>query len=522
MRHRIIGAVFSCVFFAVGLGACIYYHAADKPLLADNQHYFYIAERITAGVPPHISHIDPKNMLSCFMSAGAMKIGRVFGLDDISSGRALSVVITAASISLAWLLAYELSGSVLAGHLSALTMLCMWGLLHEGSMGMRPKVFVVFFLLLTHLQVTRKHWFKSGLSGAAAFLCWQPAIAVLGAAIAAALLRPRPLKQLVRVAAGALIAAGSYEAYFWWHGALAEQLRQAYIMPASTRTNPFELWPSLMFIVREGRPVFSIGRIFPEMFAVVMICLWLFIALRPRRAWHCAKLNPGWTAFWLSFHVCLAFTLLDHQAYPDLLLLQPYFAVALGCTIAGLINLMSSRALWPLRFVLGTICAALLLRTAWISAQRYQFPAKVTLEQQLKLGELVSVYLEHFDSVWAVGCTHLLGLNHVDNHIPYGFFFDDTVREVKAKPNWMPLKDGKLPDLILLSRGLYPGALSWRGRYYVDITPQIFRRHNVTVFRRRGPQPSFDMLTGAAAPSQEPARYKLRRAKATLPAGDIN
>ncbi len=81
--------------------------------------------------------------------------------------------------------------------------------------------------------------------------------------------------------------------------------------------------PSLMFILREGRPVFGIGRILPEMFALITLAVWSFAVLMPRKAWASVRAKPGWAAFWLSAHVCIAFTILDHQAYPDLLLIQP-------------------------------------------------------------------------------------------------------------------------------------------------------------------------------------------------------
>jgi hypothetical protein len=95
--------------------------------------------------------------------------------------------------------------------------------------------------------------------------------------------------------------------------------------------------------------------------------------------------------------------------------------------------------------------------------------------------------------VWAIGCTHLLAFNHVDNWNSYGFFFDDVIQEILREGDWKPMKDGELPPIILLSRGLYPGARIWLSGNYEELTTEPFKEQRIRVLRRIGAVPRSEL-----------------------------
>jgi hypothetical protein len=68
------------VLFGLALWLLRLYEPFDRPITIDNQLYFYVAERVAAGVPPHLSLVDHKHALSAMLSGWAMWPGRVFGL----------------------------------------------------------------------------------------------------------------------------------------------------------------------------------------------------------------------------------------------------------------------------------------------------------------------------------------------------------------------------------------------------------------------------------------------------------
>ena len=482
VRTRLLRTLGVTLCMVAGIILCLQYRTLDKPLLADTQLYFYLSERIASGVPPHISQVGPKNQLPQMISGMAIRAGRAVGIDDVRAARVASVLFTAVAVAMAWLLAFQLTGSVSAGLLSGLAMLTLWALFHEGSMGLRPKVFLVSFLLWTPLAVARGRYRTAGFTGMAAFLCWQPgAIALLGAGVAA-LMNQQRRQAVWRLAWTSLLLLLAYESYYIWHGALWEQLYQTYILPTKTSHPPINYRQGIWFILNEGRPERLGTLILPMAAAGTAAVMWVAMLTAPRRTWRAAKAAPGWVAFWVAAHVGMAFTFYDHQAHPDLLLVQPYFAVATGASLGWLLGQV--RGDWRMPVTLVSLAMATMFFNSTSQRLARHFSGSVlSLDDQYSLGRLTNLYLEQYEHVWVVGCTHLLGFNRAENHVPHGLFFDDVIAELEGK-NYRPLRDGKMPDLIINSRGLYPGSQSWRLKEYIEITPPAFAAQRIRVLRR--------------------------------------
>ena len=79
------------------------------------------------------------------------------------------------------------------------------------------------------------------------------------------------------------------------------------------------------------------------------------------------------------------------------------------------------------------------------------------LDDQRRVASVVHGYRDSSGSVWVYGAVHLLGLARLDNHVPYGLFYDD-VESVLAVDDYLPLRDGRMPEIIVHARGGVPGA----------------------------------------------------------------
>ena len=127
----------------------------DRPLMADNQLYYYMAERAASGVPPHLSHVDSKNQLGVLITALAIRGGRATGVDDVLASRLISIAFAAAAVVLIAELGTLLTGSAAVGHVSALALLAARGIAEHSAAGNNVKIFLLAFALLAHYLMAR-------------------------------------------------------------------------------------------------------------------------------------------------------------------------------------------------------------------------------------------------------------------------------------------------------------------------------------------------------------------------------
>lgn len=506
-QRPLLSGIGGVAAFAAAVLLCLQYRVQDKPLLADTQHYFYLSERAASGVAPHVSHVDSKTMLSSLITGGAIYTGRQFEIDDVVAAKAASVAFVAGSIALLWLLGFQLGGGWAAAVLCALAGMAMWPLFQEGTMAARPKVFLFFFLLLSLLRTARRQHFRAGLAGMAAFLCWQPGLLAVGAAGLAALAGEKRWRSALTVVAGAAVGLLAYQGYFWWKGALHEQLYQTFILPGSTPLSAFDLRSGLYFMLYEGRTFLPPGAIVSVIAAVTAVSLLVSPIVDPTLALQRARQFPGWLALVAAAVVGVLFTCLDHQGYPDLLLVMPYSAVLAGCGAAWLLQRMAEPEFRAQRAVMLSLFVALFAKAAYEPSLRYTEVGKYALEDQRRLGHLTSIYLESTDKVWVSGCTHLLAFNRAANHVPYGFFYDDIMRDLDGQ-EWRPLRDGEPPEIILISRGIYPEIRRWLLDEYEHVTPKVFSDQQIRVYRRKvvanKPKPQRRIATSGSSARRRP------------------
>jgi hypothetical protein len=479
----LVRAAWLCAAFALGAAAVAAQGPGGRPLLLDNQHYFFVAERAASGVPPHVSHFDPKHALGPLLEAGAIRLGRRIGVDDALAARAASALAVASASALVWALAARVGGRALAGHLAALALLGAGDFLAMAAMGSQPKVYLVPFLAATALAVAARRALLAGGLGSLAFLCWQPAALALAAALPPFALGPARRRALAALALGALSPLAVYELGFALEGALAVQLEQAFRFPLRYMA-PESLdlrGNALAFFRLLAGP--SLRSVLPLVFGAVLAGCWAWLARRPARRWRTLAARPGLLHLVLAGTLVLAFSLYEYQTYVDGFLALPYAAALAGLAGAAAVErLARGRAGW--RRVLSA--AALLAFAAPAVSRPERARLGFDLDDQRELDRAVGGLLAA-GSVWAVGCTHLLALNHADNHVPYGFFFRgmDAYLAERHPAGDLWLREGRPPDVILIARAFPPAARARLEEEYAPSTPVAFRLQGVELWRRR-------------------------------------
>jgi hypothetical protein len=491
----------------VAVLACWRLDPAARPISGDNQLYFYLAERAASGVAPHVSLVDTKSQLGVLVTAAAIRAGRAAGIDDVASSRAVSIVVAAAAVVLAGELAVLLTGSAAAGHVAALALIAARGFTDHAATGSNPKVFLAAFLLLAHVAVTRgsagaargrsnRADAVAGLAAGAAFLCWQPALLVVAAVGLEALAGSRgSVKRLGVVLLAALAPVAAYALYFALHGALGVQLHQEYAMTLGSVHTPQRLVQSLAFVMTEARGRASLLRVGPLAFVLVAIV----VLARTLRSPQWLVSRPGALAACAGGAAATAFTLYDHQGVPDLFFVAPYFAVSAGVLVAmasaALQTFAARRAEASVRTadgaagrsrvaelaaagVLGILLVFQLAKDDSLRPRR-----GYSLADQREAAEEVRKLAATGD-VWAYEAVHLLGLAHLDNHVAYGLFYDD-VRSALDVEAWRPVRDGRMPDVIVHGRGRIPGSDAYLGSVYVDATTPAFAAQGLRLWKAR-------------------------------------
>jgi hypothetical protein len=482
----------SVTLFALGLWTCRLYQPFGRAITLDNQLYFYIAERVAAGVPPHVSLIDHKHALSAMLSGWAMLLGRCVGADDVVSVRLLSMVLAATLPATLWVLAMRLTRQPLVAHITAFVALSFDDFFVQAASGVRPQLFMAVFMVYSFAALGARRYTLAGASAVASFLCWQPALLVFAASSTAIALERSSKRALMRYVAGGIVVLLLYEGYFWWHGALREQLFQAYVMPSELGAYKHKpLWDGIVFVLRDGRWGAGWWVVIPAVYLVTVALSVLEPLYRWRPFFARLRTNALPGALTATSALALVFTLIDHQAYPDRYFLQPFIALANGLVWGGVISWMCeqtgpdrrvSMAVGLAVFVLGAVLVATDARTSYPGDRR------ITLAQQRELANRVAALRRQYGPVWAVGCAHLLALRRTGNYDFAGLVIDPKVRHylqsMADEEGYRP-GNGTMPVVILTSRGGEAAAFPWLRREYWPVPHKAFAAAGIRTWLRK-------------------------------------
>jgi hypothetical protein len=477
----------AALIFAIGVWMC--WPALGRlALTVDNQHYFFISERAASGVPPHVSQFDPKHTLSLLMSGAAIFLGRGLGIDDVISSRIVSIFCGIGSWSLVFLLVRHFTASSAAGWFGAMSMASLDRYLHMVAMGSRPKVFLVFFTVLAVWLIARNRPKSAGLAAAASFLCWQPALLMVAIGWGSLILARRWRDAMWFLATAALLVL-LYEGYFLWHGALGEQIEQAYRFPSQFMSSFPEKWGPVIqrftWIVAVTNQV-SWRSVLPLAFLGTVAAVWIVALVRPIRTWKYLVEDPARMYCFAAAHATFAFTLTSYQGFPDRFFVEPFMAVGVSLPAWFVLSRLPASAGRPASAVVTAV--ALVAMLGFGQQARARYGEGTGLASQRASAARLGEYVADGNTVYCVGCTHLLAFNHMSNYTKYGFFFrgvPEYIKAVEGTTNYIALRNGVLPDIVLVSRPKYIRGRPWLKSEYVPLRDPAFGRARVTVYVRK-------------------------------------
>lgn len=208
--------------FAVAVVLAAMYHPFALMEGGDNAIWDYIAQCVLRGQVPYRDVIDNKTPAAAYLSALAMALGKLFGLDTFLAARVLSVLLVGALCVVVYLVGEVYLRSRLAAVIACLVPLLAPNLMVMMISGTRPKVSMMICGMLTLLFIARDRPFWAGFCSMLAFLFWQPGLMFSGTALlifSGYLTRWRDRRAL-KVIFGALIPLAAMLIYFAARGAL--------------------------------------------------------------------------------------------------------------------------------------------------------------------------------------------------------------------------------------------------------------------------------------------------------------
>ncbi|HXC49322.1 MAG TPA: hypothetical protein VN634_00440 [Candidatus Limnocylindrales bacterium] len=480
-------------FFAIGILACWKLNPGRAPIQQDDQVYFYISERAASGIAPHISEFDPKNALSMMVNAVFIWFGRHIGADDLMAARTASILAVGFCSALLWICARRIGGTRAMAHMAAVFPLLFVDFLTLAVAGAQPKIFLVLAILVWLYAATTRRPFFLGAAATCCFLVWQPALLMVAISpVAMFAAGERRVANLARVIAGILVPMIFYEAYFWWHGALDEQIYQSLVFAAvhhKSRPNPAWVFRSL-FGLGDSNPVRQLG-LFVFCFALFAAPVAL-VAMR-RRAWTWLAGRYDRICLILGAYATTGFCFIDYQGYPDRYFVLPFIAIVsaivAGAVLSWAVGQWSSRI--PLRAPaampasLAKHAVPIVIVMAMLLAIPFKPYERRSLQDQRKAAAYVGDLLRRHKTVYVVSALHLLAMNRTSNFNYYGFY---PVRiraylaeRVKKEGPLLPLRDGRLPDVLLQSRMEFGPNRRWIERYYRPEKASVLRRQNISM-----------------------------------------
>jgi hypothetical protein len=481
--------------FALGLWQGWIGDPVRRAITLDNQCYVYVAERVAAGVPPYVSFVDHKHALSAMLSGWAMLVGRAFDADDVYSARVLSVLLAATLPAALWMVALRLTRRPIVAHVTGFLALCFSDFFAQAAMGFRPQLFMAVFMVYSFAALGARRHAIAGAAAIASFLCWQPALVVFASSCVAIALERSSRRALARYAVAGLAVCLLYESYFWYHGALRDQLFQSYVLPSNLAGYEYKpLWDGIEFILRDG--VWSAGwwYLVPMVYLATLAVVVLEPLVRWRAVWARLRADALPGALSAVAVSSFAFTLLDHQSFPDRYFLQPFIALANGLT-------WGLPLAWLCEAVVGAdqrgrgarvVSAAVFATATYLTVTHPPIVSSaeppVTLAKQRELANRTAALRRQYGPLWAIGCPHLLALRRTANYDSISLVIDPKVRDymksMAGEDGYRP-RSGTMPVVMLTSRGGEGIAFPWLRREYWPVRDQAFEAQDIHAWLRK-------------------------------------
>jgi hypothetical protein len=432
----------------------------------DSAIYDYIAQSILRGQLPYRDVVDIKGPASVYLSAAAVAVGRLIGMQDVIAIRLFHVLMVGLLAALTFRVGVVFMRSRFIGVIAALLPLVSPAMIEMLIGGTQPKLPMMIFGLASLLLVAKDHPFRAGLCGMMACLCWQPGLMFAGAAFlifSKYLTSWRDLRA-VKVVIGAALPLAIVVLYFHAQGALGDLWSYAIVYNYSVfgpeaRQPLNDAGSHLWTIIRR---VFDRKTIF---LIIALAGLVVYIAERIH-----VKFKHGWqhelfrdAVIWPAL-VYLIFTFVNFQAGPDLIPFLPFIGLFAAWAFAKAGQLIARYAPAQLAdykphigdLVLGGSLAVVLALVVW-PALRYRAGGE-TLQKQIAEVNVIAAQLQPDDKVYSHGTIGMLVLMNRPNMNPYVFLdwdMDTFIAARKYNGSFQALIDemeAEKPKIVGISR----------------------------------------------------------------------
>lgn len=459
----------------------------------DSMFYYFTAERVAYGTPPHLSAFSPQNALGVVLPGLGILAGRLFGLDAVYSSRAVTILLYSVSIAGVALLGFRLFSRWSGGVFAALVYLTFTPLAFMATATGQPKTVLAVFVPLALYGVVREKPFLAGLAAAGAYLSYQPALLIMAGIGVAFLCAPGWKGNLGRALIGFALPVAAYCLYLGLTGALTEAFIQTHLFMAISRGE--EQAPGATTLLHEWRRIwvggFGARNVIPVIGIAGLAGLVLAVVIRARAAWGAARREPGWIAVLVSGLGVFAYAWVDYGGVPDTFLgltfLALFTTVALMAMVAFIRRRLGDRAGRGVQVVvvLGLLSVAL---GGFDQQRRNTLP--YGLAEQREAAAAVGQMLEGGSRVFVLGYPYLLSMNHVDNWSI--FSSSHSVRPGSGYwqyrhpgEDFIPRRGDSLPDVIVWSRGKPPGWPGWLKQNFDSVEVAPLTLVGASVWRRR-------------------------------------
>ena len=455
-RAKLYGSCVVVVFSAIVFSL----YGLDLPLNRDNAIYLYSAQKLLDGVPPYISIFDIKTPLTSFVTAGLLLPSHSIFDEPLHGVRLGNMAIVTATALLTYRLAAKVFGGKGTALFAPLAMLGFQGYIVMAAMGARPKVLLIFFMLLVLIFLWDRRWFAAGLASALCAFTWQVSGVVLVAALVFAFIageRYRP-RAPIRLLGGFFSVTAALSAYFVYMGAFQEFLDGSLLAHLYVeRTEAQNELRNIVHSIETGFPFAS------SLIVLGLLCFVPYLACKVWKEWVKQRSAGPELAYLLMLVMFSAWSLFDFQSYPDFFVFLPFAALGIQLMLQSLGSVIGDKFGFDAKhrdFTVQLVLVCFLLTSPFFAFVGNRVVAGVTLDdEKARFESIINTAIGGGNisekRLLVLEIPEIPALLGLDNNTPYVVHMDGIDQYVASRfsggiQGWFDAMETKDPDLLIV------------------------------------------------------------------------